>query len=55
MTLSGLLVLLAATWLMVRGFEKCGVLLAVLGFVLLILGRPVPTVDDVIRKGNRKP
>lgn len=54
MTLSGLMVCTAALALLMHGFEALGAVLGGLGIVLLIVGRPQPSVDDVIRKG-RKP
>jgi hypothetical protein len=44
MMLNGLMLLVAATALMVRGFKVCGALLGLLGLVLLVLGRPGPGV-----------
>jgi membrane protein implicated in regulation of membrane protease activity len=52
--LSGLLLFVAATALLVHGWDVAGVLLAFLGLVLLILGRPQPSVADVIRKGEKR-
>lgn len=54
MMLAGLMVLVAAASLLVRGFELLGALLGFLGLVLLIVGRPQPSVADVIRKGDKR-
>jgi hypothetical protein len=53
MMLAGLMVLVAATALLLHGFDKLGALVGLLALVLLILGRPQPSVDDVIRKGRK--
>lgn len=54
MMLAGLMVFVGAVALHLNGFTKLGALVGLLACVLLILGRPLPSVADVARKG-RKP
>jgi hypothetical protein len=53
MMLAGLMVLVGAVALQLRGFSKLAALLGLLACVLLILGRPVPSVADVVKKGRK--
>ncbi len=53
MILAGLMVLVGATALMVRGEDVAGALLGLAGLALLVLGRPMPSVRDIVRKGQK--
>lgn len=54
MMLAGLMAVVAAVALQLRGFSKLAALLGLLACVLLILGRPQPSVAAVIRKGEKR-
>jgi hypothetical protein len=53
MMLAGLLVFVGGLALASRGYHVGAAVLLTLAVVLLILGRPLPSVADVVKKGRK--